>query len=40
MTPLLTVNLLRALFLTFCAAIGGIVTAVKTRRPLRKMLKR
>jgi uncharacterized protein YacL len=25
MTPLLTVNLLRALFLTFCAAIGGIV---------------
>jgi uncharacterized protein YacL len=27
MTPLLTVNLLRALFLTFCAAMGGIVTA-------------
>jgi uncharacterized protein YacL len=27
MTPLLTVNLLRVLFLTFCAAIGGIVTA-------------
>lgn len=26
MTPLRTVNLLRALFLTFCAAIGGIVT--------------
>jgi uncharacterized protein YacL len=26
MTPLLTVNLLRALFLTFCAAIGGMVT--------------
>ena len=26
MTPLLTVNLLRVLFLTFCAAIGGIVT--------------
>jgi uncharacterized protein YacL len=26
MTPLLTVNLLRALFITFCAAIGGIVT--------------
>lgn len=26
MTPLLTLNLLRALFLTFCAAIGGIVT--------------
>jgi uncharacterized protein YacL len=27
MTPLLTVNLLRALFLTFCAAIGGMITA-------------
>jgi uncharacterized protein YacL len=27
MTPLLTVNLLRVLFLTFCAAIGGMVTA-------------
>jgi uncharacterized protein YacL len=27
MTPLLTVNLLRALFLAFCAAIGGMVTA-------------
>ena len=27
MTPLLTVNLLRVLFLTFCAAMGGIVTA-------------
>src|SRR5204862_3558886 len=27
MTPLQTVNLLRALFLTFCAAIGGMVTA-------------
>jgi uncharacterized protein YacL len=26
MTPLLTVNLLRVLFITFCAAIGGIVT--------------
>jgi len=26
MTPLLTVNLLRILFVTFCAAIGGIVT--------------
>ncbi len=26
MTPLLTLNLLRALFLTFCAAIGGMVT--------------
>jgi uncharacterized protein YacL len=27
MTPLLTVNLLRVLFVTFCAAIGGTVTA-------------
>src|ERR1051325_10587 len=27
MTPLLTINLLRALFLTFCAAIGGIITS-------------
>jgi uncharacterized protein YacL len=27
MTPLLTLNLLRVLFLTFCATIGGIVTA-------------
>lgn len=26
MTPVLTVNLLRVLFITFCAAIGGIVT--------------
>ena len=26
MTPLLTVNLLRVLFVTFCGAIGGIVT--------------
>ena len=26
MTPLLTVNLLRVLFVTFCTAIGGIVT--------------
>ncbi len=26
MTPLLTVNLLRVLFVTFCAAIGGIAT--------------
>lgn len=26
MTPLMTVNLLRALFLTFCAAIGGMIT--------------
>src|SRR4051794_33346807 len=27
MTPLFTVNLLRVLFVTFCAAIGGIVTS-------------
>jgi uncharacterized protein YacL len=27
MTPLLTVNLLRVLFVTFCAAIGGTVTS-------------
>src|SRR5256886_15174343 len=27
MTPLLTMNLLRVLFVTFCAAIGGIVTS-------------
>src|SRR3954447_4363950 len=27
MTPLFTVNLLRALFVTFCATIGGIVTS-------------
>src|SRR3989475_7009751 len=27
MTPLLTVNLLRVLFVTFCAAIGAIVTS-------------
>lgn len=27
MTPLLTVNLLRLLFVTFCAAIGGIVSS-------------
>ncbi len=27
MTPLFTVNLLRVLFVTFCAAIGGIVSA-------------
>ncbi len=26
MTPSLTVNLLRVLFVTFCGAIGGIVT--------------
>ena len=27
MTPKLTVNLLRVLFVTFCAAVGSIVTA-------------
>ena len=27
MTPLLTVNLLRVLFVTFCAAIGAIATS-------------
>lgn len=27
MTPILTINLLRALFLTFCAMVGGLVTA-------------
>src|SRR5438874_7124199 len=27
MTPLLTMNLLRVLFVTFCAAIGGIITS-------------
>src|SRR5438477_1997455 len=27
MTPVLTINLLRALFLTFCAAVGGIITS-------------
>ncbi len=27
MTPLMTVNLLRVLFVTFCAAIGGIITS-------------
>jgi uncharacterized protein YacL len=27
MTPILTVNLLRVLFVTFCGAIGGIITA-------------
>jgi hypothetical protein len=27
MTPILTVNLLRVLFVTFCGAIGGMITA-------------
>jgi len=34
MTPLLTVNLLRILFVTFCAAIGGIVSAEMHRDAL------
>jgi len=38
MTPLLTVNLLRALFLTFCAAIGGIVTAETQRNAIPGIL--
>ena len=38
MTPRLTVNLLRALFLTFCAAIGGIVTAETQRNAIPGIL--
>src|ERR1700716_897483 len=38
MTPLLTVNLLRALFLTFCAAIGGIVALELQGNPTRGIL--
>jgi uncharacterized protein YacL len=38
MTPLLTVNLLRALFLTFCGAIGGIVTAELQGNPIPGIL--
>jgi uncharacterized protein YacL len=38
MTPLLTVNLLRVLFLTFCATIGGIVTAETQKNPLPGIL--
>lgn len=34
MTPLLTVNLLRVLFITFCGTIGGIATAEMYERPL------
>jgi uncharacterized protein YacL len=34
MTPTLTVNLLRVLFVTFCGAIGGIVTAETHNRYL------
>jgi uncharacterized protein YacL len=38
MTPLLTLNLLRALFLTFCAAIGGIVTTETQKNPIPGIL--
>src|SRR5205085_3452873 len=38
MTPLLTVNLLRVLFLTFCTAIGGIVTSEIQGNPLPGIL--
>lgn len=38
MTPLLTVNLLRVLFLTFCATIGGIVSAAIQQRALPGVL--
>ncbi|MDQ2659969.1 MAG: twitching motility protein PilT, partial [Verrucomicrobiota bacterium] len=34
MTPLLTVNLLRVLFVTFCAAVGGIVGGELQERAL------
>jgi uncharacterized protein YacL len=34
MTPLLTVNLLRVLFVTFCAAIGGLVSSAWDERSL------
>lgn len=34
MTPLFTVNLLRALFVTFCAAIGGIVGGEVQQNPI------
>jgi uncharacterized protein YacL len=38
MTPLLTVNLLRVLFVTFCAAIGGIVTLETQGNPVPGIL--
>jgi uncharacterized protein YacL len=38
MTPLLTLNLLRVLFLTFCATIGGIVTAETQKNPVPGIL--
>ena len=34
MTPLLTVNLLRVLFVTFCATIGGLVSSAWDERSL------
>lgn len=34
MTPLLTINLLRVLFVTFCATIGGMVSAAVQTRSL------
>src|SRR5437762_8705370 len=38
MTPLLTVNLLRVLFVTFCGAIGGIVTVETQGNPVPGIL--
>lgn len=38
MTPLLTLNLLRVLFLTFCATMGGIVTAETQKNALPGIL--
>src|SRR5256714_10254677 len=38
MTPLLTVNLLRVLFVTFCGAIGGIVTVETQGSPIPGIL--
>lgn len=38
MTPLMTVNLLRALFLTFCAAIGGMITVETQGSPMPGIL--
>src|SRR5437763_11528788 len=38
MTPLLTVNLLRVLFVTFCGAIGAIVTAETQGNPIPGIL--
>jgi uncharacterized protein YacL len=38
MTPILTVNLLRVLFVTFCAAIGGMVTVETQGNPVPGVL--